>query len=220
MAAMNSAVPPLSASPVEHRLRQVLAATTLETPRPLAELSLPPALNTALAAAMRAGLRPASVLVPIIRRGSALSVLLTVRAPNLRSHGGQIAFPGGACDASDITAVDTALREAMEEVGIDPARVEVLGYLDDYPTVSRFLVTPVVGLIDGDPGINIDAREVAGIFELPLDIALDPASWERKLVNRDGIQLPLRELNWSGYRIWGATAGMLQDLVRRVGEQQ
>lgn len=213
---MTAAVPELQASALEARLRRALAATSLETPRPLAKLSLPPSLNAALSMAMRAGLRPASVLVPVIRRGDLLSVLLTVRAPDLRAHGGQIAFPGGSKDASDITAVDTALREAAEEVGIEPQRVEVLGYLDDYPTVTRFLVTPVVGLIVGDPAIRIDAREVAGIFELPLDVALDPASWERKLVNREGLQVPLREVNWSGYRIWGATAGMLEDLVKRV----
>lgn len=212
---MTAALPDPRPPSLEQRLRRALVGTSLETPRPLAKLPVP-VISGPLAAAMRSGLRPASVLVPVIRRGEALHVLLTVRAPDLRSHGGQIAFPGGAQDASDITAVDTALREAQEEVGLDPARVEVLGYLDDYPTISRFLVTPVVGLIDGEPRISIDAQEVAGIFEVPLDIVLDDSQWERRLIDRDGLRVPMRELNWCDYRIWGATAAMLGDLARRV----
>ena len=152
----------------------------------------------------------------LIRRGDALSMLFTVRAQHLRSHRGQISFPGGGRDEGDRDAVDNALREAQEEVGIDPARVEVIGYLDDYPTLTRYLVTPVVGLIEGEPELEIDENEVAEVFEAPLSFLLDPASFERKLLSRDGLNVPFFELNYGSYRIWGATASMLvtfRDLI-------
>ena len=214
---MTSAVPhtPL----LERRLRLALADTKLETPRPVADLGLSRLHQDNLDAMMRRGMRPAAVLAPVLRRGDAMSLLLTVRAPDMRSHGGQIAFPGGAKDAADITAVDTALREAQEEVGIDPQRVEVLGYLDDYPTISNFMVTPVVGLIDGELDLCPQAAEVAEVFEVPLNVALDPANFARKTIERGGAALPIMELMWQHYRIWGATAGMLWDLVERVARR-
>lgn len=215
---MTSAVPH-AVTAIERRLRRALLDTSLETPRPIADLGLSRLHEERLQAMMRKGLRPAAVLLPVMRRGDALSLLLTVRAADMRSHGGQIAFPGGAKDAADITPVDTALREAQEEVGIDPAHVEVLGYLDDYPTISNFMVTPVVGLVDAEFTLRPQAREVAEIFEVPLDVALDPARFERKLIERGGAELPILELCWQAYRIWGATAGMLWDLVERVSRQ-
>jgi 8-oxo-dGTP pyrophosphatase MutT (NUDIX family) len=207
--------PPVTA--LERRLRSALRDTSLETPRPMATLQLPPALDQMLMATIRAGLRPSAVLVPVIRRGTELSVLLTVRSANLREHSGQIAFPGGAKDAADVTAVDNALREAHEEVGLDPHAVEIVGYLDDCVTLSRFLVTPVVGLIDGAPALQVDAREVAEVFEVPFAFIADRRNFERKLLSRDGFDVPFYELNWQQYRIWGATAGMLWDLAGRMG---
>lgn len=200
---------------LERRLRAALADTHLETPRPIATLETP-LLDKLIPAAMRATLRPAAVLVPVIRRGADLHVLLTVRAPNLRAHGGQIAFPGGAKDASDITAVDNALREAQEEVGLDPASVEVVGYLDDFPTLSRFLVTPVVGIVDPDPMLSLQQDEVAEVFDVPFSVLADPANFERKLFERAGFKVPVYEVNWQGRRIWGATAGMLWELAGRM----
>lgn len=203
---------------LEQRLRRALAGTHLESPRPMIDLELPFHAQKLLAPLLGATLRAAAVLAPVIRRGDALSLLLTVRAGHLRSHSGQISFPGGGCDADDRGAVDTALREAREEVGLDPERVEVLGYLDDYPTLSRYLVTPVVGLIDGEPDLDIDANEVAEVFEVPLAFVLDPKSFERKLLSREGINVPVFELNWGRHRIWGATAGMLWNLAQKVGK--
>ena len=101
-------------------------------------------------------------------------------------------------------------------MGLNPQGVEVLGYLDDYPTLSRYMVTPVVGLIDGDPPLTIDPNEVAETFEVPLEFALDPNSFERKMLTRGGITLPFYELNWGAHRIWGATAGMLWNLAQKV----
>lgn len=201
---------------LERRLRRALAHTRLDAPRPITDLELPLGLDRLLPQSVLDALRPAAVLAPVIRRGDALSLLLTVRASHLRSHRGQISFPGGGRDEVDADAVATALREAHEEVGIDPARVEVLGYLDDYPTLTRYRVTPVVGLIEGEPALRIDANEVADVFEVPLSFVLDRDSFERKLLSRDGLNVPFFELNWSRHRIWGATAGMLWNLAQKV----
>lgn len=213
---MNRASAVSTSTDIERRLRGALAHTGLETPRPISALELPFKLDKLIPPTVLGSLRPAAVLAPVIRRGDDLSMLFTVRAQHLRSHRGQISFPGGGRDESDRDAVDNALREAQEEVGIEPARVEVIGYLDDYPTLTRYLVTPVVGLIEGDPALKVDENEVAEVFEVPLSFLLDPASYERKLLSRDGLNVPFFELNWKQHRIWGATAGMLWNLTQKV----
>lgn len=203
-------------SELERRLRAALADTHLEAPRKLAGMDMPELLGKMFDAALLSSLRPSAVLLPLIRRGEQLSMLLTVRAANLRNHGGQIAFPGGARDATDITAVDNALREAHEEVGLDPATVEIIGYLDDYPTLSRYRITPVVGIIDTEPQLSVDVGEVAEIFELPFEQLTRRANFGRQIMERGGIEVPVFELHWQQYRIWGATAGMLWDLAGRM----
>lgn len=200
---------------IEQRLRAALSGTDDRAPRPITNLDLPLGADRWLANFMK-GLRPAAVLAPVLRRGDEYSVLLTRRAEHLSSHKGQISFPGGRRDDTDVSAAANALREAQEEVGLDPSRVEVLGYLDDYPVVSRYLVTPVVGLIDGAFTPQADPSEVAEVFELPLALALDPAAYERKSLSRDGLVVPYYEINWRNYRVWGATAGMLWNLCQRV----
>ncbi|MFP5306995.1 MAG: CoA pyrophosphatase [Gammaproteobacteria bacterium] len=201
---------------LERRLRRALAATRLDAPRPMSALELPLKLDKLVAHTLAGNLRPAAVLAPVIRRGAELSMLFTVRASHLRSHSGQISFPGGGRDDGDGDAVDTALREAQEEIGLPPARVEVIGYLDDYPTLSRYRITPVVGIVHGAPELAVDDNEVAGVFEAPLAFVLDPASFERRWMSRDGLNLPFFELNWGAHRIWGATAGMLWNLAQKV----
>ncbi len=201
---------------LEARLRGALAGTTLAAPRPMCALELPFKLEKLLSPRMLQGLRSAAVLAPVIRREDSLNLLLTVRADHLRSHKGQISFPGGGRDPGDVDAIGTALREAQEEIGLNPRRVEVLGYLDDYPTLTKYMVTPVVGLIDGAPDLAVDTNEVAEAFEVPLAFVLDPASYEKKILSREGLNVPFFELNWERYRIWGATAGMLWNLCQRV----
>lgn len=203
-------------SELERRLRAALADTHLETPRKLVGLDMPDMLSKLFDATLLSNLRPSAVLLPLIRRGDQLSMLLTVRSAGLRNHGGQIAFPGGGRDAGDITAVDNALREAQEEVGLDPAMVEIIGYLDDYPTLSRYRITPVVGIIDAEPQLSIDDGEVAEVFELPFEQLSSRANFERRILTREGINVPFFELQWQQYRIWGATAGMLWDLAGRM----
>lgn len=200
----------------EARLRDALAQTSLALPRPLSDLELPFKLDRLIAPLTMNSLRPAAVLAPVLRRGHDLSMLFTVRSAQLRSHSGQISFPGGRRDPEDADAVANALREAHEEVGLCPDCVEVLGYLDDYPTLSRYRITPVVGLVEGDPDLTVNPDEVAEVFEVPIKIILEPNSFERKILSRGGINLPFYELNWGPHRIWGATAGMLWDLAQKA----
>ncbi len=178
-------------------------------------MDLPFKLEKWLTPAVLKTLKPASVLVPVIRRPHELTVLLTQRSEKLRSHKGQISFPGGRREDSDESAAHAALREAHEEVGLDPASVEVIGYLDDYPTVTRYRVTPVVGMLP-PPQLKLDQSEVAEAFEVPLSLLLREDSYERKVFSRSGLNVPFFEINHEGRRIWGATAGMLWNLMQKM----
>lgn len=158
--------------------------------------------------------RRASVLVPIVTRPEALSVLLTRRTAHLKNHSGQIAFPGGGAEPGDASAEATALRETHEEIGLDPARVEVLGRLSDYHTRTDYRVTPVVGLVAPPFELRLDAHEVDEAFEVPLAFVLDPANHLREQREFRGRTLPFYAIPWRDYYIWGATAGMLINLYR------
>lgn len=206
----------MKSSMLEKRLRQALMDTHDMPPRPLSSLELPLRMDKLLTPALLRSLRPAAVLVPVVQRAEGPTMLLTRRADHLRSHKGQISFPGGRRDEGDASAAANALREAEEEIGLPPANVEVIGYLDDYPTMTRYLVTPVVGIVSGEPELRPHEGEVAEVFEVPLAFVLDPASFERKLLSRDGINVPFFELNHGPYRIWGATAGMLWNLAQKM----
>jgi 8-oxo-dGTP pyrophosphatase MutT (NUDIX family) len=201
---------------LEQRLRQALAGTSEAAPRPQTPIELPLKLEKLLLPAILKGLRPASVLVPVVKRPKGLQVLLTVRSETLRSHRGQISFPGGRREETDASAAAAALREAEEEVGIPGGAVEVVGYLDDYPTLTRYMVTPVVGLVDDVAEVKPCAREVAEIFEVPLSFVIGAENFERKVLSREGLNVPFFELNYGSYRIWGATAGMLWNLAQKV----
>lgn len=166
----------------------------------------------------------AAVLVPLVMRDRA-SVLLTQRTAHLTKHAGQISFPGGRMEPTDADAVAAALREAQEEVGLDPQRVEVLGSLPTYTTGTGFIVTPVVGLIKpqagDDPWLNLqpDPGEVDEFFEVPLDYLMDPSHHQRRAFDLSGTPLEFFSMPWSSdtgkeYFIWGATAAMLRNLYR------
>lgn len=201
---------------LEQRLRTALAGTSDAPPRPLVALELPLHLDKVLLPRLLDGLRPASVLVPVLRRREGLRVLLTRRSETLRSHKGQISFPGGRREPGDVSAAAAALREAEEEVGLPAPAIEVVGYLDDYPTLTRYLVTPVVAMVEDVAEVRPCAREVAEIFEVPLEFLLDARNFERKILSREGLNVPFFELNYGAYRIWGATAGMLWNLAEKV----
>ena len=205
---------------LEQRLRRALAHTTDALPRPITPFELPLKLDKLITPRMLRKLRPASVLVPVMRRPGGLRVLLTKRAETLRSHGGQISFPGGRREDGDGSAAAAALREAEEEVGLPPSAVEIVGYLDDYPTITQYLVTPVVGMVEDVRDVRPCAREVAEIFEVPLEFLIDPASFERKFLSEKGLNVPFFELNHGTYRIWGATAGMLWNLAQKMAAHE
>ena len=166
----------------------------------------------------------AAVLVPLVMREQP-SVLLTQRTAHLKQHAGQISFPGGRSEPSDPSPIATALREAEEEVGLAPSRVEVLGTLPKYITGTGFVVTPVVGLIEPSMdeferlSLQPDPREVDEIFEVPLAFLMDPRHHQRRAFDLAGNKLEFFSMPWQStpekeYFIWGATAAMLRNLYR------
>ncbi|MBL8488978.1 MAG: CoA pyrophosphatase [Rhodocyclaceae bacterium] len=158
-------------------------------------------------------LTPAAVLVPLVARESGITVLLTQRTAHLRDHAGQVSFPGGRSEESDPHPEATALREAAEEVGLDPRQVEILGRLPEYRTGTGFSVTPVVGLVHPPLDLKLDDFEVAEVFEPPLAFLLDRANHQRHKLEIRGALREYWAMPWQGYYIWGATAGMLVSLV-------
>lgn len=165
----------------------------------------------------------ASVLVPLVQRDE-LTVLLTQRTEHLTDHAGQISFPGGRAEPEDADEVATALREAQEEIGLDPSVVEVLGRLPIYTTGTGFIVTPVIGLLPPDQPLSPDPNEVADVFEVPLSFLMNPAHHRRHQVEVEGNRREFLSMPWQGrlhehghdrhYFIWGATAAMLRNLYR------
>ena len=160
--------------------------------------------------------RAAAVLVPIVRRGADLAVLLTLRTDHLPSHGGQICFPGGKIEDSDEGPLDAALREAHEETGLDPGLVEPLGYLDIYQTRSGYRIIPVVGLVDPAARFSPAAGEVADLFEVPLRFLMDPVNHLQESRMWRGVERRFYAMPYGERYIWGATAGMLKKLYDRL----
>jgi 8-oxo-dGTP pyrophosphatase MutT (NUDIX family) len=172
--------------------------------------------------------RAASVLIGLAERGDAgLQLLLTRRNARLQVHAGQISFPGGSRDPGDVDPVQTALREAREEIGLDPAHVETLGTMPVYTTITGFAVTPVVALVAPDALLRADPGEVAELFEVPFEFLMDPANHEHRSWNPEngepaGEATPRRSfyaMPWTStlgqrYFIWGATAAMIRNLYR------
>jgi len=158
---------------------------------------------------------PAAVLVPIIL-GPKPGVLLTKRNAHLNKHGGQVSFPGGRIDATDADAEAAALREAQEEIALDPKRVEVLGRMADYITGTGYRITPVLGLLP--PGLELQAspHEVDSVFELPIDVLLDPDAPKRQRHCVRGIWREYWVWPHPDHYIWGATAAILVHLAQKL----
>ena len=156
--------------------------------------------------------KAASVLVPIVARPAALTVLFTRRTAHLREHSGQISFPGGRAEPQDAGPEATALRETHEEIGLPARQVELLGKLSDYHTRTGFRITPVVGLVAPPLELRLDAQEVDAAFEVPLAFLLDPANHQRQAREHQGRTVHFFAIPYGEHYIWGATAGMLVNL--------
>ncbi len=160
----------------------------------------------------REKLTPAAVLVALVEHPEGLNILLTQRTAHLSNHAGQISFPGGRIEPGDRSAVATALREAEEEIGLPPARVELAGRLDDYVTGTGFVVAPIVGFIRAPYPSAPDPAEVAEMFEVPLSFILDPANHRRDSKVFNGVERYFHAMPYGDRYIWGATAAMLMNL--------
>jgi 8-oxo-dGTP pyrophosphatase MutT (NUDIX family) len=164
---------------------------------------------------------PAAVLVPLIERDGALTMLLTERATQLKNHAGQISFPGGRLEPEDDGPRAAALREAYEEVGLQAGFVDVAGYLPDHIIISGFRVTPVVAFVRPGFELLLDPQEVQSTFEVPVSYLFDPANHRtrRRRIGTSGTELDVLDIPFGKHSIWGATAGMIYTLYRMcVGE--
>ena len=164
--------------------------------------------------AARRDMTAASVLVPLVQRDDGLHLLLTRRTDHLSAHAGQISFPGGRAEPEDSSAIDTALRETEEEIGLARSHIDVIGLLPDYVTSSGYRVTPVVGLVHPPFTLTPDPNEVADVFEVPLPFLMDGMNHQRL-----SVELPegagrrrFYAMPYGQHFIWGATAGMLRNL--------
>jgi 8-oxo-dGTP pyrophosphatase MutT (NUDIX family) len=162
--------------------------------------------------------RPAAVLIPVVERPDSEggpTAILTKRPDAMRKHPGQVAFPGGQIDPGE-DAVEAALREAHEELALDPAHVRVIGATDRYVTGTGFEVTPVLGVVP--PGLRLTPNpgEVEAWFETPLSVLLDRQNWSRNTVFWKGADRTYYEMDWDGFHIWGVTAAIIVNLSRRL----
>jgi 8-oxo-dGTP pyrophosphatase MutT (NUDIX family) len=160
--------------------------------------------------------RLAAVLAPIVKRPGGWTMIFTQRTHETPAHPGQISFPGGRVQESDGSAVETALRETEEEIGLSRSFIEPVGAWDRYDTITGFRVTPVVGLVEPGFELTLDPREVASVFEAPLDVLFDPANHEKREAQYQGRQRFYYVIPYDTHFIWGATAGMIRALYERL----
>ena len=176
----------------------------------------PPDVAARVRATLPTRRTPAAVLVPLVERETGLTVLLTQRATTLKEHAGQISFPGGRIEPADRDPWHAALRETFEEIGLSSELVEFAGYLPDHVVISGFRVTPVVGFVNPHYQLNVAAAEVHDVFEVPLDYILDAANHKFRQRKIGELTIDIHDIPYGERNIWGATAGMLMTLRRRL----
>jgi 8-oxo-dGTP pyrophosphatase MutT (NUDIX family) len=211
-------------------LQHAAAESFFDRARARLTLDVPPALTDPMATGARGDLdlnpsmweragvaatKPAAVLVPVIDRAEP-AVLLTIRTQDLTSHAGQVAFPGGKIEPQDRSPVDAAIRETGEEVGLAPALIEPLGYLDLYLTFSGFRILPTVARVRPDFKLTLNPREVTETFEVPLAFLMTPANHQRRSRDWKGIAREYYAIPFGDRYIWGITAGIVRNLYDRV----
>jgi 8-oxo-dGTP pyrophosphatase MutT (NUDIX family) len=160
--------------------------------------------------------KPAGVLIPIVKYPTQLSVLLTKRSAHLKHHPGQISFPGGRQEDSDVDAVAAAIRETNEEIGISPHQISIVGRLPNYRTISGYEMVPVVGLVDDNISLDLDHNEVDTAFEVPLNQVLNRNNHLVHWINRDNRRFPIFFIPVRNTYIWGATAAILRNLSHHI----
>ena len=158
--------------------------------------------------------KPAAVLVPVVTRAHALTVLFTQRTDHLPAHAGQISFPGGKIDTGE-TPLAAAVREAGEEVGLQSCHIEPIGYLDIYRTGTGFSIVPVVAFVEPDFSLALNRHEVADAFEVPLSFLLEGANFRKDIRTIAGRERSFYAIPYGERYIWGATAGILMNMLRR-----
>jgi 8-oxo-dGTP pyrophosphatase MutT (NUDIX family) len=204
------------------RLRRSLLAAPdhrLEHCRPAGLARESPPLRARLRESWPASLQAAAVLVPIIDRPDAPTLLLTVRASHLRRHAGQISFPGGRLEAHDADIAAAALRETAEEIGVAASGIEPIGFLADHVVQTGYRITPMVALLEPGLTLRADGTEVAEVFELPLAMALSAQNYRIARRTIREVEVETWELAFGQYIIWGATAGILANLCEVFGEE-
>ena len=165
---------------------------------------------------IRPGLRDAAVLVPVVDHGDDAATLLTKRTERMRSHSGQIAFPGGAIDPTDATPEAAALRETNEEIGIELEDVEIVGRMPDYVTGSGYRIAPVLGIVQSGYLVTINEDEVDDVFEVPLSFLMDPANHRRESRIWQEKERFYYTMPYGERFIWGVTAGIIHALYERL----
>jgi 8-oxo-dGTP pyrophosphatase MutT (NUDIX family) len=216
---MDSATPPVIGRDFFDRARKAL---TLDVPPALHDHTITDVIRGDLdldpAVWEKAGVqatRAAAVLVPVVDHPEP-SVLLTMRTSDLPNHAGQIAFPGGKIDPHDATPLAAAVREAEEEIGLDAALIEPIGYLDLYLTFSGFRILPVLARVIPSYQLRINASEVADAFEVPLAFLMSPENHKRGSRDWKGLRREYYEMPFGERYIWGVTAGILRNLYEKI----
>jgi len=197
------------------------ARLTLDVPAGLTDPSITPARGDHDAdpvmtkIAQVRPIRPAAVLVPVVEHPEP-TVLLTQRAQHLPDHAGQVSFPGGKIDKSDVSPLDSALREAEEEIGLDRGHVEPLGYLDLYMTTLGYRIVPVMARIKPGFALTLNTSEVDATFEVPLAFLMDQNNVQRHSRDWQGMTRHYYAITFGERYIWGVTAGILRNLHERI----